>query len=177
MHTSKQVKGKTEFTPIAPQPSPASIVVIQRYYTSLKLNKTYKKRVTWFGEGSGIVSRLAVVEYVGKLPGNAPHGNNPDVRTEYLRTPTYDMLRSEKPRTVYDKLKKKYDEVTRPTCLQQLRDRKKSGKPQKDGPLHTRNVADHFSYLENLVSDSHAYVRWTFRLSGKTPCIILHRED
>ena len=35
------------------------------------------------------------------------------------------MLIHDKPKAVYEKMKMKYDELTRPTGLQQLRDKKK----------------------------------------------------
>ena len=45
------VNGKTEFIPLNPQPKNEQVVVVQRYYTTLKQDKAYKKKVTWLGEG------------------------------------------------------------------------------------------------------------------------------
>lgn len=118
----KQVQRKVEYIPLNPQPEMDKAVVIHRYYTTLKVDKLYKKRVTWLGEG-GLQSSLAVAEYVGKFPGLAPHGNARQP-TEYLRTPDIvmkeisDMTDKHKPHQIYNKLKQKYDEVTRPTGLQ-----------------------------------------------------------
>ncbi|KAK3589099.1 hypothetical protein CHS0354_017440 [Potamilus streckersoni] len=66
------------------------VFVVTRYYTSLKVDQLYKKRVTWLGE-VGLSGRLAVVEYSeysGTFPGQpSPSGNSKDPVSEYLRIP------------------------------------------------------------------------------------------
>ena len=128
----KGKNGKTErqYTPLDPQPDPQKVVVVHRYYTNFKTDKSYKKRVTWLGEG-GLTSSFALIEYLGSHPGLLPHGNSKDQKSEYLRTPNFvmeeaeQMLIHDKPKAVYERMKMKYDELTRPTGLQQLRDKKK----------------------------------------------------
>ena len=54
--------------PLTPQPEESDIVVLNRYYTSLKRQKDYKKRVTWFSSSSDAdISKVALVEYIGEL--------------------------------------------------------------------------------------------------------------
>ena len=61
---------------------------------------------------------IAVVEYVGKYPGVAPYGNAKN-KAEYVWTPDNvmtEMLKSDKPKQVYDKLTNKHDELSGPTA-------------------------------------------------------------
>lgn len=178
----KQVQRKVEYIPLNPQPEMDKVVVIHRYYTTLKVDKLYKKRVTWLGEG-GLQSSLAVAEYVGKFPGLAPHGNARQP-TEYLRTPDIvmkeisDMTDKHKPHQIYNKLKQKYDEVTRPTGLQQIYDKQKyekSKERQQSG--HTNNIADQIKHIENMVSEGDNFVRSIIRNNKKPPCIILYTDE
>ena len=62
------MKKKRVYLPLDPQPKADEVVTLQRYYASLREDKTYKKRVTYLWEG-GLKSKFAFVEYVGKFPG------------------------------------------------------------------------------------------------------------
>ena len=85
--------------------------------------------MTWLGEG-GLTSSFALIEYLESYPGLLPHGNSKDQKSEYLWTPNFvkveaeQMLIHDKPKAVYEKMKMKFDELTRPIGLQQLRDKK-----------------------------------------------------
>ncbi|XP_053376475.1 uncharacterized protein LOC128547528 [Mercenaria mercenaria] len=177
-----RVQRKREYVPMNPQPDISQVVAVHRYYTSLKLDPNYKKKVTWLGEG-GLQSQLALIEYVGKFPGLGSHGNSRQ-QTEYLRTPDYvmdevtDLLSNNKPKQVFDKMKSKHDVSTRPTGLQQIRDKKKNmTKTNGQHSSSRKNVADHILNLENMVSNNHSYVRSIIRNNGKTPCIILYTDE
>lgn len=61
------VDGRTSYSVIQPQPNPVDVLKLCRYYTSLKVDPSYKKRVSWVDNGS--IESLAVVEYLGKFPG------------------------------------------------------------------------------------------------------------
>ena len=123
----KREHGQIErkYIPMDPQPESNRVIVVHRYYTALKADKLYWKRVTctWLGE-EGLNSRLAVVEYSGVFPGLAPNGNSKDLASEYLRPPDFvmteikDMLQTDKPQMIYAKRKKKYDEVKQATGMQ-----------------------------------------------------------
>ncbi|KAH3870610.1 hypothetical protein DPMN_033798 [Dreissena polymorpha] len=43
-------KFKTEYTPPSHQQEPNKPLIVHRYYTSSKAEKTFKKRVTWLGD-------------------------------------------------------------------------------------------------------------------------------
>lgn len=180
----RQVNRKREYVPMTPQPEQNEIAVVHRYYTKLKLDNNYKKRVTYLGEG-GLRSKLAVIEYIGKFPGLSLHGNTKigGEGEEYVRTPTYvmdemkTMLETDKPSTVYNNLKRKYDELTRPTGLQQVRNKKRREKVKDTQSTNGNNVADQIMALENMVSKNHNFVRTIIRDKNKTPCIILYNDE
>ena len=180
----KGKNGKTErqYTPLDPQPDQQKVVVVHRYYTNFKTDKSYKKRVTWLGEG-GLTSSFALIEYLGSHPGLLPHGNSKDQKSEYLRTPNFvmeeaeQMLIHDKPKAVYERMKMKYDELTRPTGLQKLRDKKKNYTKKQNPDFHSNNIADNFQEIENLVMNNDAYIRSVIRTNGKTPCIILYSDE
>ena len=182
----KGKNGKTErkYVPFDPQPEKDEIATLHRYYAKLDADPRYQKRVTWLGEG-GLQSNLAVVEYIGKFPGLKPHGNSKDPQSEYLRTPAHvmtevaELLKTHKPKMVFEKLKKKYDEVTRPASIQQIRKKKYYDKAKtKESDIgHTKNTADQIQQLENLVTHNHPYVRSVVRVNAKTPVIILYNDE
>ena len=70
----------------------------------------------------------------------------------------------------------KYDELTRPTGLQQLRDKKKNNTKKQNPDFHSNNIADNFQVIETLVMNKDAYIRSVIRTNGKTPSIIIGRR-
>ena len=165
------------------KPAEDKEVNIHRYYAKSKEDRTYEKRVMWLGNG-GLQSKNAVVEYIGQFPGLAPNGNTKKSDSEYLRTPNYVMQEAEelpkqnKPKMVFEDLKQKYNEVTRPTGLQQLRDKKHYEK-NKNKPAQFRetNVADNIQMLDNLVTRDHPYIRSVIRTNNQTPGVILYSNE
>ena len=151
------------------------------YYASLSLDKNYKKRVTYFWEGD-LKTNLALVEYIGKFTGLSAHGNSKSGNGEYIRTPAEvldemgELLKTQKPSTVYNTLKSKYDEVSRPINLQQVRNKKRRVKKESN-TSNGNNVADQVQVLENMVANNHNFVRTIIRDKNKTPTIILYNDD
>ena len=109
-----------KYIPMDPQPDNSKVIVVHRYYTAPKLDKEYKKRVTWLGDG-GLQSSLSVVDYFGKFPGLAPRGNGSSKSSEYVRTDRDVILKIDeltdkiKPHQIYHYLKSHFDEVTGPS--------------------------------------------------------------
>lgn len=88
----KKVKSKTvTWVPLEPQPDDDDIVILHKYYTTLKRSPDYSKHVSWFSklpvQFQHKVS-IAVVEYSGDFPVNklSVHGNNKTENKEYKRT-------------------------------------------------------------------------------------------
>jgi hypothetical protein len=75
----KQVKGKKTFVPLDPQPERDNVVTLTRYYTPLKRDKNFKKRVSNFNclpARHSLRENVALVEYTGTYPKRSQtHGN------------------------------------------------------------------------------------------------------
>ena len=75
----KQVKGKKTFVPLDPQPERDSVVTLTRYYTPLKRDKNFKKRVSNFNclpARHALRENVALVEYTGTYrKSSQSHGN------------------------------------------------------------------------------------------------------
>ena len=67
------------------------VLILKRYYTSLKRAPEYKKRVTWVEkfpvQNCNNVKCIAVVEYIGTFPQKAaPHGNAKNSDADYVKS-------------------------------------------------------------------------------------------
>ena len=71
----RQVNGVRTYEPFDPQPSPADVTTITRYYGMLNADPAFKKRVSWMDTVAGL-SDVAVVEYRGVQPTAVVHGNS-----------------------------------------------------------------------------------------------------
>ena len=117
----KTVNKKRQFIPLVPQPSPDSILELHRNYSTLKLESTYKRRVSYFGKIPSSLTNIipiAVVEYTGKFPGRAPHRKSTKLTQDYIRTPANVMEKignltqgNQQPRLIYNKLILESDSV------------------------------------------------------------------
>ncbi|WAR24353.1 LOW QUALITY PROTEIN: hypothetical protein MAR_038022 [Mya arenaria] len=145
------------------------------------MDASCKKRVSWLSE-DGIVSKLAVVEYVGKFPDLAAHDNSRIPNSEFVRTPAHviqemsNELASNQPSDVFSKLANKFDEVTRPSSIQQVKDRKRQmSKASNTNQGPSLNVADQTIHLKNMVTHNHPFVRFVIH-SSKSPSIRLYTD-
>jgi hypothetical protein len=82
---------KNQYVPIEPQPNENDLVIMKRYYATLKRDKSYKKRITWFESLPDYpmeLLSLAVAEYLGNFPIDeiSQHGNARKTNQEYVRT-------------------------------------------------------------------------------------------
>jgi hypothetical protein len=179
----KQIKGKVGYCPLEPQPVKDDIIHIHRYYTVLKKDPNYKKKVTWLGDG-GARSNCAIVEYDGNFPGLCPHGNSTDIDAEYTRIPPHvmdeinELTGKMKPHKIMNKLTAKYDVLTGPTELRQIYDKQyRERQKEKTVDGHKDNFADQIRTLENKVTEKDSFVRSIFKDSGRTPTIILFTDE
>lgn len=87
-HFQTKKSGKKFYTPYSPQPE--NVVTLHRYYATLKRDKLYKKRVSWFESIPEVYvqhNHFAVVEYIGVSPRHGqPHGNAKNSSQDYIRT-------------------------------------------------------------------------------------------
>ena len=174
---------KVQHFPLVPQPEPENVAIIQTYYIKSKLDKSYTKKACRFAPESGLQSNLAIVQYLDKISGLIPHGNSRDEK-EYVWTPTYvmdeikDMSSKQKPHQIYNKLKTKYDVLTRPTGMQQINDKLKYEKAKEKSHIaHSSNFGDQISTLDNMVPEGDQFKRSIIWKTSRAPCITLHTED
>ena len=78
---------KRVFVPLEPQPVEADVVVLKRYYTSLKRQPNFRRKVIWFyQEGNSNLPDVAYVEYCGVLHSfGEVHGNAKRELSHYKR--------------------------------------------------------------------------------------------
>lgn len=76
------VGGRTELLPLDPQPDPSQVAKLCRYYTTLKADSSYRKRVSWIETESAKEECIAVVEYLGKYPREPTRGKHEDKPTK-----------------------------------------------------------------------------------------------
>ena len=92
-----------------------------------------------------------------------------------------DLLKSKKPKQVYDKLINEHDELSGPTDPRQVHDMKRRQdlkERQQTGVTGSRqNIADHIIEIENRVSMNDPFIRSVIRQNGKAPCIILYSDE
>lgn len=75
-------------------------------------------------------------------------------------------------------MKRKCDEVSRPTSLHQIRNKKRREKLKEVNNANDNKVTDQIQALENMVSEDHKFVRIRIiRDKNKTPIIILHNDE
>jgi len=88
----RKLSGKRIYEELVPQPPAVSVVTITRYYNVLKADASYRRRITWLTSG-GVVSPVAVIEYIGKHVAGSAHGNcrAPGDCDNYVRTPAETM--------------------------------------------------------------------------------------
>lgn len=150
----------------------------------MKKDSNYKRRVSWLGVGAK--DSVALVEYLGKFPGLAPHGNSKSGE-EYLRTPTAVMeemsvmLRQENPLNVY-KLTKKHDVISGPNRRKQVHDKnhnkKKRSQAELGSSISRSNIADHINEMDKMLAvNKDTIVRSIVRDQGKAPCLILYTDQ
>ena len=177
-------KGKKEYVPLNPQPKDDELLTLHKYFGYHKGNDNYRKRVSWLSRGGN--TQIALVEYIGEYPGLGAHGNAKN-KEEYVRTPQFvmvemgELLKSNKPQHVYNKLTAKHDDLSGPANIEQVynkqrRDRVKERK--ESGYIGNRNnFADHIKEIENRVTGNHPFIRSVVRQGGKAPSIILYTDE
>jgi hypothetical protein len=180
-------KGKKKTcVPIEPQPDDKDVVIMNRYYCTLKRQNTYKKRVTWFSSASDEnLSKVAVVEYIGVLEQlETVHGNSKRNNVPYKRTNPYVMehaakelaakeIAAKKPRQVYKEMVL-IDKANAPKDIQQLRDLKHRNE-KKTKTTTGNNIADEVLQVLSMLNDNN-FVQKVEHAKGQLSSIIYSEE-
>jgi hypothetical protein len=178
----KKVNNKRTFIPISPQPAESDVVTLHKYYTTLKRQPDFKKRVTWFSNpGNQDLSTRAIVEYISVVKQmDSSHGNSKKDNGPYNRTHpdvlqhAAQELKTKKPRQVYKEMVLK-DEANAPRDLQQLRDLKYRTEG-KSATSNGNNVADDILNVLSMVKD-HPFIQKVEQSKNNVPSIILYSYE
>ena len=140
-------KSRKSFVPLNPQPEINDVITATRYYSKLKRDINYQRRITRFDKlrpGMPDNELCMLVEYIGKYPTiNFAHGNAKNSKGDYMRTS--DNINSEiidkiiahqMPRQVYTDMVLN-DSDNAPRDLRQVQNVKSNVERKKTGTLIT----------------------------------------
>ena len=190
--TQHTVQKKLKYVPLEPQPSPASLLDVQRVYSQLKADRQYRRRITYITRMPDYICdhipTLALVEYTGTHPGAIPHGNNKQSTARpYVRTQGHVMdkiaagVKHQAPRAVYLSLERDSEEQDAPRNLRQVQnkkynEKKKEATDQLDKPLTRGNLGCQIQQVETLLQN-HPFVQRVWQGKGVVPSIVLHTDE
>jgi hypothetical protein len=142
--------------PLEPQPSEADEVVLHRYYTTLKCDNSYKKRVSWFTSTVNTdIGKKAVYEYFGKFPKQ---------NQNFFRThpETMDKMRTkvgkDRPQVVYADQLQNITSINQPRDTKQVRNLNYRETKKRKVTSHQHTVADEILQVIDMV-DTHEFVQ------------------
>ena len=179
----KEIKKK--FVPLASQPLQCELVILKRFYATLKRDKTYKKRISWFQQLPGHPKHcetIAVAEYLGVFPKEtiSKHGNARKTNQEYIRSSPktkeniLEAVKSEK--TVKEIFKQHFDSEHQPRDSKMIKNLKEKVK-RETNPGYQRNTADDIQAVLNMTAVQNPFVREIVQTSGKPPNIICYTDN
>ncbi|XP_053656041.2 uncharacterized protein [Cherax quadricarinatus] len=165
-----------KWVPVNPQPS--HIVTLIRFYSKLKRDHSFQKRVTWL-EGTD----TAVWEYLGKFPTCVSyHGNTKNNFREYVRTDPKilsaiaDKVHSKTPQQIYNDFLEE-DSTNAPRDTKQIHSVKY--KLLKASNTEGINKKNHMAYAHPVLNmlNKNPFVQYVTSGSGNPLSVILYTED
>ena len=175
---------KKEFVPLEPQPTDSTVFVLKRYYASLKLDSSYKKRISWFEKIPGYSQECknkAVAEYLGKFPIDTlnKHGNAKITNQEYIRTSpvTKHNVKSEieTGKSVKQIFSDNFNSEHQSRDSKYVENAKYMANKELN-PGNKQNVADDMQSIINMNSAEHPFLKEIIQASGKAPNIICYTD-
>lgn len=154
----RRIHGKKDWVELEQQPTPSDVIVMCRYYSSLKHDACFSKRISWieFNDKTFKGNFIAVHEYIGTFP-TIPsiHGKN-TAGDNYYRAKPCVMQKitrdTRKPRDIYEELLDS-EGVDAPQSTKQIRNARYRHylRCNKDKHL-SANVADEVLAVVSMVS-------------------------
>lgn len=175
----KDTKGQR--VALNPQPPKDKVIILKRYYVSLKRDPTFKRRISTVydcPDSLKIAKNVVVIEYVGTYPElPAPHGNSKKTCGDYVRTSAsvkrkLDELVNDHnpPRHIYEEMALDSSQ-TAPRKYLAI----KRGKAATS-TNHRVNVADDIQTVLSEFHD-HPFMQEIIQTKGKPPSAILYLEE
>ncbi|XP_078493090.1 uncharacterized protein LOC144748661 [Ciona intestinalis] len=173
---------QNKYTPLLKQPEDNEVITLGYYYSKLKKDQKYKRKITWVISPGPLKvnTKVALVEYIGLFPGNMPHLNS-NHGNIYIRTPvsTTKFIKNRvktcaTPKEIYDDLVLTMDATTAPRNLQQIYN-KKHATSKTEGKGFNTNYADDILRVINL-AQSEEFVQSILHKKDSPVAIILYNE-
>lgn len=166
----RQRQKKTVFIPLEPQPDPASIPTVHRYYVKHKAG-SYERRISWLETDNPDTPQQACYEYKGEFPDTTDQHQYVRLKPQVMHQIKED-LKNVKPA----KLFLEADIIEGPSKIKQIHSAKYREKKKAQPPGTQRgNFADHVQHVENL-AQSHPFIQQVNHSKDKVPTVILYTE-
>jgi len=168
-----------------PQPNPNDIVTLHRYYTHLVASAAYRRRVTWatLPTASSQSQSLAVIEYIGKFPRRAAHGNaQKPAPDNYVRTTVAslekvgELVASIRPTDVYAAVTNTDDPYAVRSRHQVTQKKYYDRNKGANAAAISTNFSDQVQYIESETCRSN-YIRAVAHLGGRVPAVLLYTDQ
>ena len=172
-------QGRITWVPLNPQPDECDIVILHKYYASLKKDNRYKKRVSWFESTTNTeISNTALYEYSGLYPMEA--GDDSFVRTnpKVLNDIEAAIDNKKRPQEIYTDCLKNDDSFNMPRNTKQIRNLKyrKERREREQTHHQNNNVADEILEVIAMLND-HPFVQEIIHSKEMVPSIICYTEE
>jgi len=178
----RRVKGQVTWEELYPQPDDDTVVILSRYYATLKSDPDFKKRVSYFVKknDSGI-SSIALYEYQGNHQSLAASHGNRRGEKHFVRTHprTFDKIKERMkeqiPRDIYRELKKD-DSMTGARDTRLISNVKYNEKRKSANKRNQANVADDILEVLGMINE-HPFVQTIIHNKEQVPSIICYTQD
>ena len=178
--TQRVIEKRRHWVPWSVQPASTDIVTFNSYYTVLKADRLYRKRVSCVSEKP----EVALYEYQGSTPSiNQPHGLQCHAATEFVRTKPKVLdeirhgiqLKNAKPNGVYEALTLANKSDDSPCDHRQVQNIGQTVNVEQ-GKHPGANVAD--DVQASLASvQMHHFVKDVCVWHGRSPVILAYTEE
>jgi len=170
--------------PLTPQPAHEDVLQLCRYYSRLKRDDSYQRRVTYTPDDLSV----ALYEYAGTFPETVQqHGNAKRCKRAYVRThvAVLDNIKQQcsetrmKPRDIYEHMSlntTQDDQMPRDLTQVQRVSIAANGEKALMKPVGSKNLADDVQTLISSVHE-HAFVREVHVCSSDSPRILLYTDE
>ena len=166
----KRSNGKTSWIPLEPQPTDANLVILSKYYATLKENPTFQKHVTFVCKSpDSSLASVALFEYKGKQPTTTSFTRTNPKTVDKIK----EKIKHQKPKDIYADLRKD-DSLNCARDFQVIRNQKYEQKiKDKIARADRVNIADEILEVLGMVND-HPFVQTIIHNKDQVPNIICY---
>ena len=175
--------GASTWEPLDPQPEEERVLIVSRYYATLKRDPNFKKRVSYFMNATDTsLTKVALFEYQGKQPIQIESHGNAQANIDFIRTnpKTLDKIKEKlnfkKPKEIYAELKRD-DSMNCARDFRVVRNQKYNEKKKaKSNRSNRENIADEILDVISMVN-VHPYVQTIIHNKDQVPSVICYTNE